>query len=134
MIHRDPSIRTFHRALSILYSMSDSLLHYRQRFDIRNLFEDSSYSCYIHYRPEHEILTLTFPRECRQIAHLENNYGCKMVYYTNTCGFIQEVEVKPHTPIEVDSETVITIYTRSKPDLVITIDLILSKPVLRSKL
>lgn len=134
MYHQEPSIRTLQHALRTLYSLPVPSLSYRQRLDIRNLYADLSYSSYLHHRPEHEILTLTFPRECEFISQMKNNYGYKMVYYVTVNGMITEVEITPQMTIEVNSNTVITIYTRSKPDLVITFDVFLTKPELRSKL
>ena len=125
-------ICTLNHALRTLYSMPEPNLSYLQRLDIRNLYADLSYSTYLHHRPEHEILVLTFPRECTAIINLTNNHGCKMVYYTNVDGFLKEIEITSDRVIEVDSTTSITIYTRSKPDLVISFRMILSK--FRSKL
>ena len=134
MFHCEPSIRTLNHALRTLYSMTVPSLSYHQRLDIRNLYADLSYSSYLLHRPEHEILTLTFPRECEFISHMKNNYGHKMVYYVTVNGSVKEVEITPQMTIEVNSDTVITIYTRSKPDLVITFDVFLTKPELRSRL
>ena len=134
MIHSDPSIRTLSHALRTLYSMKIPSVYYHQRLDIRNLYADRSYSAYLLHRPEHEILTLSFPRECEHISNVKNNYGYKMVYYVTVNGFIKEVEITPQMTIEVDSSTVITIYTHSKPDLMITFDILLTKPELRSRL
>jgi hypothetical protein len=134
MFHCEPSIRTLQHALRTLYSMSVPSLLYHQRLDIRNLYADLSYSSYLLHRPEHEILTLTFPRECEFISNMKNNYGYKMVYYVTVNGGMTEVEITPQMTIEVNSNTVITVYTRSKPDLVITFDVFLTKPELRSKL
>ena len=130
MISSDPSIRTLRHAIRAL--SSTSMLLYHQRIDIRNVYADQGYSCYIHHRPEHEILTLTFPRECETIFGLTNNYGCKMVYYITVNGFLKEIEITSDMGIDVDHTTSITFYTRSKPDLVISFDMILSK--IRSKL
>ena len=132
MYHHEPSIRTLQHALRTLYSVSVPSLLYHQRLDIRNLYADLTYSSYLLHRPEHEILTLTFPRECELISHMKNNY--KMVYYVTVNGLITEVEITPQMTIEVNSKTVITIYTRSKPDLAITFDVLLTKPELRSRL
>lgn len=134
MYHHEPSIRTLQHALRTLYSVSVPSLLYHQRLDIRNLYADLTYSSYLLHRPEHEILTLTFPRECELISHMKNNYGYKMVYYVTVNGLITEVEINPQMTIEVNSKTVITIYTRSKPDLVITFDVLLTKPDIRSRL
>ena len=134
MYHHEPSIRTLQHALRTLYSVSVPSLLYHQRLDIRNLYADLTYSSYLLHRPEHEILTLTFPRECEHISHMKNNYGYKMVYYVTVNGLITELEITPQMTIEVNSKTVITIYTRSKPDLVITFDVLLTKPELRSRL
>lgn len=134
MYHHEPSIRTLQHALRTLYSVSVPSLLYHQRLDIRNLYADLTYSSYLLHRPEHEILTLTFPRECELISHMKNNYGYKMVYYVTVNGLITEIEINPQMTIEVNSKTVITIYTRSKPDLVITFDVLLTKPDIRSRL
>ena len=134
MFHCEPSIRTLHHALRTLYSVPVPSLSYHQRLDIRNLYADLTYSSYLLHRPEHETLTLTFPRECELISNMKNNYGYKMVYYVTVNGMITEVEITPQMTIEVNSNTVITIYTRSKPDLVITFDVFLTKPELRARL
>ena len=134
MFHHDRSIRTIQHALRTLYYVSVPSLSYHQRLDIRNLYADQTYSSYLLHRPEHETLTLTFPRECELISNMKNNYGYKMVYYVTVNGLISEVEITPQMTIEVNSKTVITIYTRSKPDLVITYDVFLTKPELRSRL
>ena len=134
MHHHEPSIRTLQHALRTLYSVSVPSLSYHQRLDIRNLYADQTYSSYLLHRPEHEVLTLTFPRECELISNMKNNYGYKMVYCVTVNGLITEVEISPQMTIEVNSNTVITIYTRSKPDLVITYDVLLTKPELRSRL
>ena len=134
MFHCEPSIRTLQHALRTLYSVSVPSLSYHQRLDIRNLYADQTYSSYLLHRPEHETLTLSFPRECELISNMKNNYGYKMVYYVTVNGMITEVEITPKMTIEVNSKTVITIYTRSKPDLVITYDVFLTKPELRSRL
>jgi len=134
MFHYEPSIRTLQQALRTLYSIPAPSLSYHQRLDIRNLYADMTYSSYLLHRPEHEILTLTFPRECEHISNMKNNYGYKMVYYVTVKGMIAEVEITPQMTIEVNSNTAITVYTRSKPDLVITFDVFLTKPELRSRL
>jgi len=134
MFHYEPAIRTLQHALRTLYSVSVPSVYYHQRLDIRNLYADLTYSSYLLHRPEHETLTLTFPRECEHISHLKNNYGHKMVYYAVIDGFLKEIEITPEMTIEVSSNTMITIYTRSKPDLVITYDVLLTKPELRSRL
>lgn len=134
MFHYEPSIRTLQQALRTLYSVPVPSLSYHQRLDIRNLYADMTYSSYLLHRPEHEILTLTFPRECEHISNMKNNYGYKMVYYVTVKGMITEVEITPQMTIEVNSNTAITIYTHSKPDLVITFDVFLTKPELRSRL
>jgi len=133
-MYRDSSIKTLNPALHTLYSISESKLTYQQRLDVRNIYADMSYSPYVQHRTEHEIITLTFPRECTSISNLTNNYGCKMVYYWQVNGFVSEVEIKPGMTVSIDRETVITIYTRSKPDLVITFDMTLTKPSIQSKL
>ena len=124
---------TLNHALRTLYSIPEPTITYTQRLDIRNLYADLSYSSYLQHRSEHEILVLTFPRECERIARLTNNYGCKMVYYIMINGFLQEVQITSDMVIEVDSTTSITIYTRSKPDLMISFDMTLIKPMFRSK-
>lgn len=134
MFHCEPAIRTLQHALRTLYSMSVPSISYQQQLDIRNLYADQTYSAYLLHRPEHETLTLTFPRECELISHMKNNYGYKMVYYIKVNGMLKEVEITPQMTIEVDSNTSITIYTRSKPDLMITFDVLLTKPELRSRL
>jgi hypothetical protein len=111
---------------------STPMLLYRQRLDIRNLYADQDYAPYLHHRPEHEILILTFPRECESILWLSNNYGCKMVQYRTVNGFLKESEITSDSMIDVDSNTAITIYTRSKPDLIITFDMVLT--AIRSRL
>jgi len=128
------SIHTLNHALRTLYSIPEPIITYTQRLDIRNLFADLSYSAYLLHNPEHEIITLTFPRECERITRLSNNHGCRMVYYVTVNGFLKEVQITPNCVIDVDSTTSITIYTRSKPDLIITFDMTLSKPSIRSKL
>jgi len=121
---------TLRQAIRALSSIP-MVLH-RQRLDIRNLYADPSYAPYLHYRPEHEILILTFPRECESILWLSNNYGCKMVQYVTVNGVLKESEIMSDTMIDVDSTTAITIYTRSKPDLVIRFDMVLT--AIRSRL
>ena len=111
---------------------STPALLYRQRLDIRNLYADPIYAPFIHYRPEHEILILTFPRECESILWLSNNYDCKMVHYHTVNGFLKESPITPNGMIDVDSNTAITIYTRSKLDLVITFHMVLT--AIRSRL
>lgn len=111
---------------------STPALLYRQRLDIRNLYADPTYAPYIHYRPEHEILILTFPPECESIFRMSNNYGCKMVHYHTVNGFLKESLIIPDGIIDVDPDTAITIYTRSKPDLVIRFDMVLT--AIRSRL
>ena len=125
---------TLNHALRTLYSIPEPNVTYTQRLDIRNLYADLSYSSYLLHNPEHEIITLTFPRECERITRLVNNHGCRMVYYVTVNGFLKEVQISPNHVIEVDSTTAITIYTRSKPDLIITFDMTLAKPSIRSRL
>ena len=111
---------------------STPALLYRQRLDIRNLYADPTYAPFIHYRSEHEILILTFPPECESVLRLSNNYDCKMVHYHTVNGFLKESPIIPDGMIDVDPDTAITIYTRSKPDLVITFDMVLT--AIRSRL
>lgn len=132
MLFQEPSIRTLNHAIRALHAIPTTMLSYRQSIDIRNVYADLSYSSYLLHRPEHETLTLTFPRECTFVANLQNNYGCKMVYYRMINGALRETVIVPKMTIEVEEHTAITIYTRSKPDLVITFDMILAK--LHSKL
>jgi len=121
---------TLRQAIRALSSIP-MVLH-RQRLDIRNLYADPTYAPYIHYRPEHEILVLAFPRECESVFRISNNYDCKMVQYVTVNGVLKESTIMPDTMIDVDSTTAITIYTRSKPDLVITFDMVLT--AIRSRL
>jgi len=128
------SICTLNHALRTLYSIPDPSITFQQNIDIRNIYNDLSYSTYILHRPEHETLTLSFPRECEMITHLTNNYDCKMVYYITINGFLKEIQITPQTVIETNSNTTIVIYTRSKPDLTIQFNMVLTKSAFRSKL
>jgi hypothetical protein len=56
-----------------------------------------------------------------------------MVYYKKEGAFIKEVQINANTVIDVDSDTEITVYTRSKPDLIISYVIQLKKTI-QSKL
>jgi hypothetical protein len=56
-----------------------------------------------------------------------------MVYYKKEGAFIKEVQINANTVIDVVPDTEITIYTRSKPDLIISCVIQLKKAI-RSKL
>ena len=56
-----------------------------------------------------------------------------MVYYKKEGAFIKEVQINANTVIDVDSDTEITVYTRSQPDLIISCDIQLKKYI-RSRL
>jgi len=118
------------------YMLCDSLyalqhcveLTHRVRLDIRHLHADPSFSPYLLHHSEHETLTITFPRECKYISGFRTNHGCKAVYYVKEGEFIKEVRVEPTAIIPADS---IILYTRSKPDLVISFDMKMARPVSR---
>lgn len=97
--------------------------------DIRNISIHPLYSSYVLHHPENETVTLTFPRECVSISHMRNNYRCKTVHYVKTGEFLKEVEIKPTMTIDVHPDTRITVYTRSKPNLVISFVMYMTKPV-----
>ena len=126
-------IRTLQDAIRVLYQKEEPTVEYEQVLDIRNLYLDLSYSSYILHRPESETLRLTFPRECIYVSNMRNNRSCKMVYYKKEGPFIKEVRINANTVIDVAPDTEITVYTRSKPDLIISYDVQLKKAI-RSKL
>ena len=101
------------------------------RLSIRNVYQDESYGPYLLHHPEHETLTLTFPRECMSVTGFTTTHGCKAVYYTKDAGFIKEVTLLPSMTMEVDAETRVTVYTRSKPDLVVSFMMKLVRPYCR---
>ena len=123
-------IRTLNDAIHTLYQIDEPSLHYEQVLDIRTLFLDTSY---VLHHPESETLRITFPRECHTISNMRNNRSCKMVYYKKEGSFIKEVQINSNTVIDVESDTEITVYTRSKPDLIIIYDVYLKKSI-RSRL
>lgn len=106
-------------------------LTHRVRLDIRHLHADPSFSPYLLHHSEHEILAITFPRECQYISRFRTNHGCKAVYYVKEGEFVKEVRVEPTAIIPVDSMSRIILYTRSKPDLVISFDMKMARPVSR---
>lgn len=126
-------INTLNDAIRVLYQKEEPTLQYEQVLDIRNLYSDLAYSAYILHRPESETLRLTFPRECIYVSNIRNNRSCKMVYYKREGAFIKEIQINPNTVIDVVPDTEITIYTRSKPDLIISCVIQLKKAT-RSKL
>jgi len=121
------SIRTLNEAIRTLYQQEENILQYEQILDIRNLFSDLAYSAYLLHRPESETLRLTFPRECCSVSNIRNNRSCKMVYYKKEGDFLKEIQINATTVIDVEPDTEITIYTRSKPDLIIVYDVVLKK-------
>lgn len=122
-------IRTLHDAIHALYQNDEPSLQYEQVLDIRNLYSDLAYSSYLLHLPENETLRLMFPRECHTISNMRNNRSCKMVYYKKEGDFVKEVQINRNTVIDVESDTEITVYTRSKPDLIIAYDVHLKKSV-----
>jgi hypothetical protein len=126
-------INTLNDAIRVLYQKEEPTLQYEQILDIRNLYSDLAYSAYILHRPESETLRLTFPRECIYVSNIRNNRSCKMVYYKKEGAFIKEVQINANTVIDVAPDTEITVYTRSKPDLIISCIVQLKKAI-RSKL
>jgi hypothetical protein len=123
-------IHTLNDAIRTLYQIDEPSLHYEQVLDIRNLYSDLSY---VLHHPESETLRITFPRECIYVSNIRNNRSCKMVYYKKEGDFIKEVRINANTVINVEPGTEITVYTRSKPDLIIIYDVHLKKSS-RSKL
>jgi hypothetical protein len=109
--------------------MVAAMLPFPVRIDIRQVATHPLYSPYVLHHPEHETVTLTFPRECVSITHMRNNYGCKTVYYVKRGEFLKEVDIKPTMTVEVDKDTRITVYTRSKPNLVISFVMYMSRPI-----
>lgn len=126
-------IRTLNDAIRTLYQINEPSLQYEQVLDIRNLHSDLAYASYLLHHPENETLRLTFPRECHTISNMRNNRSCKMVYYKKEGDFVKEVQINDTTIIDVEPGTEITVYTRSKPDLIIVYDVHLKKSV-RSRL
>jgi hypothetical protein len=122
--------RTLNDAIHALYQTDAPSLPYEQVLDIRTLFLDLSY---VLHHPESETLRITFPRECYLISNMRNNRSCKMVYYKKEGDFVKEVQINATTVIDVEPDTEITVYTRSKPDLIIAYDVHLKKAS-RSKL
>jgi len=126
-------ICTLNDAIRALYQTDEPIIQYEQVLDIRNLYSDLAYSSYLLHLPENETLRLTFPRECYSISNMRNNRSCKMVYYKKEGDFVKEVQINANTVIEVGADTEITVYTRSKPDLIISYDVQLKKTI-RSRL
>lgn len=126
-------ICTLNDAIRILYQLEEPTIQYEQVLDIRNLYADLAYSAYILHCPESETLRLTFPRECCSISNIRNNRSCKMVYYKKEGDFLKEIQIHSNTVIDVEPDTEITVYTRSKPDLIIIYDVQLKKTI-RSRL
>ena len=106
-------------------------LTHRVRLDIRHLHADPSFSPYLLHHSEHETLAITFPSECKYIYGFRTNHGCKAVYYVKEGEFMKEVRVEPTATIQTDSTSRIILYTRSKPDLVISFDMKMARPVAR---
>jgi hypothetical protein len=106
-------------------------LTHRVRLDIRHLHADPSFSPYLLHHSEHETLAITFPRECQSISGFRTNHGCKAVYYVKEGEFVKEVRVEPNAIIQVDSTSRVILYTRSKPDLLISFDMKLMRPMSR---
>jgi len=56
-----------------------------------------------------------------------------MVYYKKEGDFLKEIQINTNTLIDVGPDTEITVYTRSKPDLIIMYNVLLKKTI-RSRL
>ena len=131
-VYKDPHIHTLNHALRTLYSIEQPSLIYTQRLEIQNLYTDLAYSTYVEHRRDHEILSLTFPKECESIQNVKNNYGCPMICYHTINQSVIQGYITPSMTIEIVPNTTVIIYTRSKNDLAITFDMMLSKTFNRS--
>ena len=139
MIYYDSTCHTFNEALRKMNAIPNLIFSYQHTVYAYNIQSDLSFASYVHCDATNELLTLRFPKECKWIAHLRNNYNCKMVMhykdiktYLNHETYLTEIAIEPSMNIDTRShhETTIRIYTRGIRDLEIYFDMYLVKSAL----
>ena len=138
LIYRDQQCQTLNEAMRKMNAISNPVFCYQHTVYANNINSDLSYAPYITDDIANEIITLTFPKECKWIAHLRNNYNCKMVMYykdiqtyLNRGTYLKEVTIHPSMNIDTrpHQETAIRIYTQGNSKLEIYFDMYLLKPI-----
>lgn len=130
------AIRTLGHAISVLNSVSQPILRYRQSISSLVPEVDLCYAGHVRYNLDQHVMTVSFPSKLVGIiSRIRNSHGCRMVTYWRdpVTDFIQEVEIGKETQINCLSQQrqqdrqEIRIYTRGIEDLVVSFDVWLFK-------
>ena len=135
-IHHDKQCVTLNEAIRKMNAISNPVFCYEHIVYAYNINSDLSYAPYIINDTTNEIITLKFPKECKWIANVRNNYKCKMVMYykdiqtyLNQGVYLKEIEIDSSMNIDTRThqDTTIRIYTRGHRNLEIYFDMYLVK-------
>jgi len=138
LIYRDDQCQTLNEGIRKMNAISNPIYCYQHIVYANNIHSDLSYAPYIRYDVTNEIMTLTFPKECKWIANLRNNHKCKMVMYykdiqtyLNQAVYFKEITIDSSMNIDTrpHQDTSIRIYTRGYTNLEIYFDMYLVKPI-----
>lgn len=138
MIYYDSACQTFNEALRKANAIPNPIFCYRHTVQVDNIHSDLSYASYIKHDVVNEIITLTFPPECKWISSISNNHNCKMVMYykniqtyLNNGTYLSEVTIEPSMNVDTRAhqDVSIRIYTRGLKNLEIYVTMNIIKPV-----
>ena len=124
MYHRRIRVLTNHLQCRPLHTMPcnrQMVKHTYKQF----VYQINPYSSnYINYRPDSNLIDLTFPSDYTYITNIKNNYNFKMVMYLKYNNMTQQIIITPSTCINLmkNKDTVVTMYTQSRDDLVFSFD------------
>lgn len=138
MIYYDSACQTLNEALRKANAIPNPIFCYQHTVYANNINSDLSYAAYIKHDIANEIITLTFPPECKWISNVKNNHNCKMVMYykdirtyLNNGTYFSEVTIEPSMNIDTRAhqDVSIRIYTRGLKQLEIYFTMHIIKPV-----
>jgi hypothetical protein len=138
MMYYDKTCQTLNEGIRKMNAIPNPVYCYQHTIYANNTHSDLSYASYITHVVASEMIILTFPKECKWIANLRNNYNYKMVLqcknvhtYLNQGTSLSEIVVTPEMNIDTRAENdiKIMIYTRGNKHLEIYFDMYLMKPI-----
>lgn len=133
LVYYDPSIQTLNDGLRRLMRISNPILRYTQTIAIAHPTTDRSYEGHVTHTA---VFRLSFPAECTMISGVRNNGGCRMVsYYRDpSSGYVREWTVTPTDMIRNVKGMELVVYTNDRTEIILTYEVYLFKPVVRSSL
>ena len=132
IVYYDKRIQTLDQALQRLSGVSNTILKYNQTITIKNRYNGHYPMQNIVYKPEDNLLYISFPSEYWCVSTIKNNSNCKMVTYHEDAltDSIKEVLITPNIYLNTmqNPSIQILIYTEGIKNIKITFDVYLRKP------